>query len=142
MFGEALEAARERLQARVREPHPPHIQTTLKRAHELAARLAADPALTHKVLAKEAGLNPGHLTRLLRLADLAPEIQQHILALPPSNHRSVVTERRLRPIAQIEDPKKQLELFRSLLALPIRARKRPLAATVPPSHLPPAHLGA
>ena len=40
---------------------------------ERGGGFAAAPALTHKVLAKEAGLNPGHLTRLLRLANLAPE---------------------------------------------------------------------
>ena len=130
------------LAKRVRKLHPPHIQTALKRGHELAARLAADPAMTRDALAKQAGLHPGHLTRLLRLHDLAPEIQQHIQALPPTNRRNVVTERRLRPIAKIEDPKEQLERFRSLIALPVRAQKRRLATAPRPSHLPPTHLGA
>ena len=103
------------LAKRVRKLHPPHIQTALKRAHELAARLAADPALTREALAKEAGIHPGHLTRLLPLPDLAPEIQQHILALPPCHGWGPITERALRPIARCRDHEDQVIRFNELL---------------------------
>lgn len=113
-----LNAFRERqavLAKKVRHPRPPRIQETLKRVHEFRARLAAEPGLTREALAREVGINPTQLTRLLRLFDLAPEIQRHILALPPSIHRSVVTERRLRPIARIKDREEQLATFHRLL---------------------------
>ncbi|MHB2025096.1 MAG: recombinase family protein [Elusimicrobiota bacterium] len=127
------------LAKRARKPKPPRIQAVLKEAHELKARLAADRGLTRESLAGEKGLNPGQLTRLLRLADLAPEIQHHILALPPSIHRGAVTERRLRPIAAIPDHKEQVERFRDLLSLPVRARKPCLPAV---QSQPAYHLGA
>lgn len=114
-----LNAFRERqsvLAKKVRHPHPPHIQEALKQAHELRARLATKPGLTRDALAREVGINPSLLTRLLRLPDLAPEIQSHIQALPPSIHRCPVTERRLRPIALINDHGEQLAAFRRLLA--------------------------
>jgi len=123
-------------------PKPPLIQVILRRAHELQARLTADHSLTRESLAKESGLNPGHLTRLLRLADLAPEIQHYILALPPSIHRGVVTERRLRSIAAISEHGAQLERFYSLLTLPVRAQKKSTPVASPPSHRPLLHLGA
>lgn len=121
---------------------PPRIQETLKWVHELRARLVATPGLTRDALALEVGINPGQLTRLLRLADLAPEIQRHILALSPSIHRCVVTERRLRAIARIKEHQEQLEEFRHLLTLPMRSRKKPLPAATLPSQPLPAHLSA
>ena len=122
LFGNALQEARERAPKRV--PKPPRIQSILKQAHELRARLAADSGLTREALAREAGLNAGQLTRILRLADMASEIQRHILAMPPSIHRSVVTERRLRPIAKITDSREQVTRFQELLRLPVRNRPR------------------
>lgn len=122
----AFLAHQEILGKRARKPKPPRIQAILKQAHEFKARLVAHHGLTQEILAKEKGLNPGHLTRLLRLAALAPEIQQHILALPPSIHRGLVTERRLRCIAAITDHRKQVERFKDLLSLPVRTRKASL----------------
>jgi hypothetical protein len=48
---------------------------------------------------------------------LAPEIQHHILWLPESVMRPMITERALRPIAQVENLKSQEHLFQDLLAL-------------------------
>jgi hypothetical protein len=45
---------------------------------------------------------------------LAPEIQQHILSMPDVVHWPVITERALRPIAQIEDYRQQLQKFEAL----------------------------
>ena len=101
----------------VQKPKPPRIQALLKRARENKARLAATPALTKEALAREIGINPGQFARLLQLADLAPEIQQHILALPPTLGHGPITERRLRPIAKLANPQEQTILFRGLLQL-------------------------
>ena len=57
-------------------------------------------------------------SRLMGLLRLAPEIQQHILSMPNAVHRPVITERALRPIAQIPQTNDQLRAFRQLLMLP------------------------
>ncbi len=131
LFGNALQDAREKAPKRL--PKPPRIQGILRQAHEFRARLAADLSLTREALAKESGINPGHLTRLLRLADLDPEIQQHILAMPPSIYRSVVTERRLRLIAKIADQREQVARFQTLLLSPVKNRKKPRPLMPAPS---------
>lgn len=112
---EAYKAHLAVLAKRARQPRPPRIKALLIQARELKTRLIGPTALPREALAKEAGLGPGQLTRLLRLADLAPEIQQYILAMPPSAGWGPVTERSLRPIAKSNDRQYQLAEFRRLL---------------------------
>jgi hypothetical protein len=50
------------------------------------------------------------------LLRLAPEIQQHLLALPDMVRRPAVTERALRPIAQLEKATNQKAKFHELVA--------------------------
>jgi len=112
-------------QRRYRQPRPPRIQGILRQALELKGRLASTPGLTRDALAHEVGIDPSQLTRLLRLAGLAPEIQEHIRALPPMAGCGLLTERRLRAIARIEKPGEQLRRFRQLLATPLRGPSSP-----------------
>jgi hypothetical protein len=49
------------------------------------------------------------------MLQLAPEIQQHILSMPDVVRRPAITERALRPIAQISQARDQLEAFQVLL---------------------------
>jgi hypothetical protein len=46
-----------------------------------------------------------------------PEIQKQILSMPATVRRPAITERALRPIAQLEDPKNQTTRFQELLEL-------------------------
>jgi hypothetical protein len=48
---------------------------------------------------------------------LAPEIQQHVLSLPQVVRRPAITERVLRPIAQIQNTGEQIDEYRKLLSL-------------------------
>lgn len=70
-------------------------------------------------------MDPSSLTRLLHLLNLAPEIQEHIETLPPATGRGLLTERRLHPIARIEDHGEQITRFKMLLRQPLRARAIP-----------------
>ena len=127
-----------------KKPALPRIQGMLAQGHVLRDRLKQEPELTKAALAREFGIDPVLLTRMVRLANLAPEIQQHIQALPPSVGRIVVTERRLRPIAKLPSYRAQLERFRELLRAPVRARKTPptiVQLPVPPAVAPLASLG-
>jgi len=49
------------------------------------------------------------------LLRLAPEIQQQVLSLPDMFHQPAITERALRPIAQMEDLKDQAARFQELV---------------------------
>ena len=129
-------------QRRYRRAQSPRIQDILRQAIEFKGRLAAAPGLTRDALAHEVGIDPSHLTRLLRLADLAPEIQGHILALPPTAGRGLLTERRLRAIARIADPGEQLHRFRQLLRTPLRAPASPLNFVHPQPQPCVARIGA
>ena len=46
---------------------------------------------------------------------LAPEIQQHILSVPDVIRRPAVTERALRPVAQLESHRAHLVQFKELV---------------------------
>ncbi|MFH1690242.1 MAG: hypothetical protein ABIE42_08395 [Candidatus Eisenbacteria bacterium] len=54
------------------------------------------------------------MTQIMGMLRLAPEIQEHILSMPDMVRRPAISERALRPIAQIEDPRRQLAEFRDL----------------------------
>ena len=51
------------------------------------------------------------------LLRLAPEIQQHILSMPDAVRRPAITERALRPIAQMEDLADQKAKFQELVGI-------------------------
>jgi len=103
--------ARRAKQRRYRQPRPPRIQRVLKRAQELQNRLEATPGLTRDALAREEGIDPSQLTKILHLLSLAPEIQRHILAMPPTLGRGPLTVRSLMLLAKIPDKTVQLQNF-------------------------------
>jgi hypothetical protein len=59
------------------------------------------------------------MTQIMKLLDLAPDLQEEILFLPFDCH---LTERRLRPIVQRVDWDQQRGLFRGLIEINDRAR--------------------
>lgn len=124
LFPEEADSAR-RLQRRYRPTKEPQIQILLKRAFELKVQLDKTKGLTRDALAKKNGLNPSYLTRILNLLNLAPLIQQHILAMPAEITRSTITECRIKHIARMRDHQAQLEAFRKLLVMPARVNKIP-----------------
>lgn len=63
------------------------------------------------------GITRARVTQVFGLLRLAPEIQQHILSMPDIAGRSPITERMLRPIGAIADPRNQLREIPKLLAL-------------------------
>lgn len=73
------------------------------------------PGLTRAALARVIRVHPGQLTKLLQLNDLAPEIQQHIMALPPCLGWGPITGRAMRPIALCRDREYQIRRFSELL---------------------------
>ena len=85
------------------------------KAHKLKKRLDAAPGLTRDALAKEIGLDPSRLTKILRLLNLAPEIQRYVSGMRPAKSRGPLTGRRLMWLAGIPDMDSQVQNFRRLL---------------------------
>ncbi|MCB4756521.1 MAG: recombinase zinc beta ribbon domain-containing protein [Elusimicrobia bacterium] len=104
------------------EPRPPTIQILLKKAYGLKRRLEEDPKLTRAALAKEEGIDASFLSRILNLLKLAPEIQSHILKMPPSNIQSPISERKLQHLARNLNRTRQLDEFNRIKALTGRAK--------------------
>src|SRR3989338_7554578 len=113
LFGNALwEACRKEHE---KAPQPPQIQRIFQQAYDLKARLDSSPGLTQSSLARALGINRVRVTQILNLLRLAPEIQQQILALPPSSTRGPITECRIKHIARISDHQIQLNAYHKLL---------------------------
>ena len=71
---------------------------------------------TQADLAKEEGVSRVRITQIMNLLKLAPDIKEHLLSLEDQKSIHFFTEHRLRPLAQIEDPKHQLQEFRILMS--------------------------
>lgn len=61
------------------------------------------------------GITLARVTQVMGMLRLAPEILQHILAMPDMVRRPAVTERALRPIAQLESLADQKAKFQELI---------------------------
>lgn len=113
LFPDEAQISRENLR---RAPHPPRIQRDLLEARQLKERLDNSPGLSKTALAKELGITRFELIRRLNLLRLAPEIQNHILAMPPAlTVRGPISKRSLRNIAVISDVARQRAAFNRLL---------------------------
>ncbi|HUG41225.1 MAG TPA: hypothetical protein VMM12_12115 [Longimicrobiales bacterium] len=55
------------------------------------------------------------MTQVMGMLRLAPEIQEHVLSMPDAVRRPAISERALRPIAQLEDQRRQMETFQRAL---------------------------
>jgi hypothetical protein len=79
--------------------------------------LQHDPHVkTQIALAKEMGVSRVRITQVMNLLKLAPEIQEWLLTLQNQKAIRFFSERRLRPLIQIEDPKQQVREFRRMLS--------------------------
>jgi hypothetical protein len=66
-------------------------------------------------LARKEGLSRARVTQILNLMNLAPEIRNYLNFTADQNDLKILTERRLRKIANIKNHQLQLKRFRELL---------------------------
>ena len=97
---------------------PERVYTSpLLEARRYAAILQRDPFVkTQADLARELGVSRVRITQVMSLLRLAPEIQDQLLRLTDQRAIHFFSENRLRPLTQIDDPPRQLEEFKKLLA--------------------------
>lgn len=73
-------------------------------------------------IARREGITRARVTLVMGMLRLAPDIQQHILAVPEMICRPPITERALRFIAQLEDHDERREAFWGLLDFDVADR--------------------
>jgi len=96
-------------------PRTPRVVELLRKAIEWQALLASGEAPNQAAIARRDGITRARVTQVMGLLRLAPEIQQHVLSMPEMVRRPAVTERALRPIAQLPQERDQLHAFQQLL---------------------------
>jgi hypothetical protein len=112
-----------------KEPKTPRVVELLRKAIEWQALLASGEAPNQAAIARREGITRARVTQVMDMLRLAPEIQEHVLSLPdlPAAtgaaqagmvRRPVITERALRPIAQIDGPKEHIRAFQALVITP------------------------
>jgi hypothetical protein len=104
----------------------------LRKAIEWQALLASGEAPNQAAIARQEGITRARVTQVMGMLRLAPEIQEHVLSLPDlpaatgaaqagMARRPAITERALRPIAQMADHTAQRSAFAALLEDPSRS---------------------
>ena len=85
-----------------KQPKVPRVVELLRMAIEWRRQLDTGMIPNQAAIAHRAGITRARVTQILRLLRLPTEIQERILALPPTSKQPAVSERMLRPLVQIE----------------------------------------
>ena len=94
---------------------PARVARMLALANDLQDKLDRGVHQDQATLARELGLTPTKVTRLLDLALLAPDIQEEILFLEAVDGKEPVTERALREVVRHPSWSEQRKAWRALL---------------------------
>ena len=89
----------------------------LQEARRYERMLESNPSMkTRADLAREMGVSRARLTQIMNLLRLDYAVQEQLLGLEDQRIVRFFSERRLRPLIQIEDPKQQVREFERMLA--------------------------
>ena len=92
----------------------PRISRVLALAHRFETLLTNGTVQSYQELAELGHVSRPRLSQIMKLAQLAPDIQEQLLFLPPSVHGpDLVFERYVRSVADVMDWDEQRQLFRS-----------------------------
>jgi hypothetical protein len=105
-----------------REARTPRVVELLRKAIEWRTLLESGEVPSQAEIARREGITRARVTQVLGLLRLTPEIQESILSLPAGSRRPAITERALRPIAQLQDRTDQQAQFRELSGWAVRER--------------------
>ncbi len=96
-------------------PRTPSVVEFLRKALEWQALLTSGEATSQSDIARREGISRVRVCQVMWMLRLAPEIQQYVLAMPETVRRPAISERALRPIAQLEDVRDQMLRFQKML---------------------------
>ncbi len=89
----------------------------LQEARRYAGTLESDPSVkTQADLAREMGVSRVRITQIMNLLRLDSKVQKQLLRLEDQKAIRFFSERRLRPLIQIGDPRRQVREFEKMLA--------------------------
>jgi hypothetical protein len=98
-----------------REPRTPPVVETLRKALAWRQELDSGKVANQADIARREGVSRAHVTQVLMLLRLAPDIQESILALTEHPAPPRLAEHRLRPIALLQSPERQTAAFEHLV---------------------------
>ena len=98
-----------------KKPKTPRVVELLQMALEWQRELDAGEVDTQAEIARREGITRARVTQIMALLRLVPEIRERVLSTANSVGRSSISERALRPIAQLEDPVAQRLWFLELV---------------------------
>ena len=98
-----------------KDPKTPRVVELLRKALEWQALLESGEVSSQAAIARREGITRARVTQVMGLLRLAPEIQARVLSLPDMVRRPAITERALRPIAQLENITAQKATFEALI---------------------------
>ncbi|MDD5705497.1 MAG: hypothetical protein PHR35_06195 [Kiritimatiellae bacterium] len=96
-------------------PQTPKVVELLRTAQEWRRQIDAGEVRNQAEIARREEITRARVTQILGLLRLAPAIQAHVLSLPDMANLPIITERSLRPIAQIGSQSDQRARFRELI---------------------------
>jgi len=105
----------------IRSPKPPKVPRSprvvefLRKAIEWQALIKSGEARNQAEIARREGVTRARVTQVMGLMRLVPEIRETIFAMPAAIGRPVITERALRPIAKLDDPREQVSALCALV---------------------------
>ena len=85
------------------------------KALEYQKMLSMGVAKNKAEIARIEGISRARVTQILDLLKLAPEIQNYLMTIEDRKDPKILTERRLRKIAKINNHKLQIKKFQELL---------------------------
>jgi hypothetical protein len=98
-----------------REPKPPRVVDLLRKTLEWQGLLESGNIANQADIARQEGITRARVTQVMGMLRLAPEIQERIMSMPDTVGRPAVSERALRPIAQLPQGRHQLHAFQEIL---------------------------
>jgi hypothetical protein len=105
----------------------PRITRLMALAIKFEGLLGEVAGLSYADLARLGGVSPSHITHILNLLYLAPDLQERLLFLEPSViGRDRIYEADLRPVTQLDEWGEQRRVFATILA-----GRMPASATAP-----------
>ncbi len=102
----------------LRGARTPRVVELLRTALKWQELLESGEASNQAAIARREGITRARVTQVLGLLRLTSDIQEHILSMPGTVGRPAVTERALRPIAQL-DGRRQLAAYKSLMSIAV-----------------------
>ena len=99
-----------------KEPKTPRVVELLRKAHEWQGLIESAEVRNQTEIARREGITRARVTQVMGMLRLAPEIRQHILAMPRTAGRPAISERALRSVTKLDDERHQLRAFEEILS--------------------------